>query len=138
MTEKIINFVRTNKKTALYVFVLVVGVILILISGSIFGDAEEEHSAKTDYEERLCEELEKLCSSVDGVGRCRVYVTFSRGEQNTYKGSNLVETRPPKVEGVTVVCRGADSERVEAELCEMISALFGIGYNRIAILKLNS
>ena len=99
-----------------------------------------ESSLNTDseYEEKLESEIEKLCSSVDGVGKCRVFITFKRGEQNTYKGSNLIETKPPEVLGVTVVCRGGDSEAVKQELSEMLSALFDIGYNRIAIMKLNS
>ena len=61
-------------------------------------------------------------------------VTFSRGEENTYKGSKLTESRPPEVLGVTVVCDGGDNATVRARLTEMLSALFGIGSNRIAVL----
>ena len=83
------------------------------------------------------EELADMCSSVSGVGRCKVTVTFERGEERVYKGSLLIESKPPKVLGVTVVCKGADSDLVRAEIVGMMSALFDIGANRIAVLKLN-
>jgi stage III sporulation protein AG len=55
-----------------------------------------------------------------------------------YKGSSVVERKPPKVKGVTIACRGADSDGVRSQLTEMMTALFDIGSNRVAILKLNS
>ena len=91
-----------------------------------------------EYKELLEAEIESLCSDVSGVGRCRVFITFERGVQDTYKGSNIIESKPPKVLGVTVVCTGGDSDAVKSSVTEMISALFDIGYNRVAVLKLNS
>ena len=90
----------------------------------------------SEYKLKVEGELSELCSLVDGVGRCYVYVTFERGSENTYKSGNLIETRPPKVMGVSVVCRGAESARVKSELTELITSLFGIGANRVKILKL--
>ena len=120
---------------------ILLGLILIL-SSSFSEDAKNENRNEIvtldEYKERLEEEIRELCSSVDGVGKCRVTVTFERGEQNVYKGSSVIETKPPKVQGISVVCRGADSDRVRIELTELLTALFDIGSNRVAILKLNS
>ena len=120
---------------------ILLGLILIL-SSSFSGDAKNKNRNETvtldEYKERLEEEIRELCSSVDGVGKCRVTVTFERGEQNVYKGSSVIETKPPRVQGISVVCRGADSDRVRIELTELLTALFDIGSNRVAILKLNS
>lgn len=108
---------------------------LLLVALSSVNKTEVTDSADlSEYKEELEERLERLCSEVDGVGRCTVMVTFSRGEENTYKGSKLTESRPPEVLGVTVVCDGGDNATVRARLTEMLSALFGIGSNRIAVL----
>ena len=139
LDKGIFHFLKENKKTVGIALLLLFGVLLILFSAP---RASEEKSSDTrtlaEYKAELEAELASICSDVRGVGACRVFVTFERGEQNSYKGSTLIESKPPKVQGVTVVCRGADASQVQSELTEMLSALFGIGANRIAILKLNS
>ena len=80
----------------------------------------------------------KTISKCNSIKFCKVFITFSTGEEKIYRAGTLIETKPPSVLGVTVICRGADSEEVRYALVEMLTALFGIGSNRIAILKLNS
>ena len=128
-----------NKKRALILFLLGVGV-LFLVFGS-FSDTKNEASSEqaglSEYKKLLEAELEELCSSVDGVGKCRVTVSFERGEELKYKGNTLIESTPPRVLGICVVCRGADSYEVCKELTDMLSSLFDIGTNRVSVLKLN-
>ena len=117
------------------------GLIFIGISSTSKNkSSDEENSDITldEYREILEQELASLCSGVEGVGKCRVFITFDKGAQNTYKGSSLIETKPPHVSGVTVVCHGGESDKVKGALTQMITALFGIGSNRVAILKLNA
>ncbi len=114
---------------------LLVGLFLI---SAPFSEAAEEAS-RTDpleeYKKTLEAEVASLASGVKGVGKCRVLITFERGAQYTYKSGELVETRPPLVLGVTVVCSGAESDLVRARLTEMLTALFDIPSNRVAVLK---
>ena len=133
-------FARKNKKTLSVILLLIVGIFLLIFSSSGFSEKSTERSVDTlaEYKRSLENELAEMCSSVRGVGKCRVSVSFERGEERLYKGSNLIESKPPKVMGVTVVCKGGDSDAVKAEVVDMMSALFGIGSNRIAVLKLNS
>ena len=63
-------------------------------------------------------------------------ITFERGEERTYKGSQIIETKPPRVLGVSVLCEGGASDRVRAEITEMLCALFDIGANRVSVLPL--
>ena len=117
---------------------LIVGILLIVISSFGKDSAKEsEGESLSEYKERLEGEIASLCSDVDGVGKCKVFITFERGEQNIYKGSLVTESKPPKILGVTVICRGAGSDEVRHELTEMLTALFDIGSNRVAVLKLN-
>ncbi len=131
--DKIFTFFKEKKKIALIFILLSIGLLLVALS-SIEQTDENDSDSLSEYKEELEERLEKLCSEVDGVGKCTVMVTFSRGEENTYKGNQIIETRPPEVLGVTVVCDGGDSTAVKARLVQMLSALFDIGSNRIAVL----
>lgn len=129
--------IEKNKKTLFIILLLFLGVLMILLSSSSTAEEPQPNDELAEYKRQLEEELSELCASVSGVGRCRVTVTFERGEESLYKGSQLIESKPPRVLGVTVVCKGADSDKVRGELTAMMSALFDIGSNRIAILKLN-
>lgn len=133
-------FIKENKRILKIGLIAALGIILILISSSVGTSETKKNGGEItldEYKERLEAELSDLCSDVRGVGKCRVFVTFERGEQNTYKGSAITETKPPKVLGITVICKGADSDRVRSELTDMLTSLFDIGSNRVAVLKLN-
>ena len=118
--------------------VALLGIVLLAFSGSGEEVKDDGKDSLEEYRSRLESELSSLCASVDGVGRCKVFITFARGEANSYKGSTVIETRPPLVMGVSVVCDGGDSERIKSELVRMICAAFDIGTNRVAVMKLNS
>lgn len=140
LLEKITSVFKDKKKFMGVVLLVSLGIMLLAFSSS----GGEEHSAVAsemtleEYKRRTEEELSELCSSVEGVGKCRVTLTFERGAENSYKGSNLIESKPPKVLGVSVVCRGGDLDSVKSELTSLFQALYGIGSNRISVLKLNS
>lgn len=131
-----------SKKALTVALVAIVGILLIALSSSR-GESEASYGeggeiSLEEYKINMENEISSLCSSVSGVGKCRVYITFERGEETVYKGSSVVETKPPKVKGVMIACRGADIDGVRSQLTEMMTALFDIGSNRVAILKLNS
>ena len=137
--DKVKDYAQKNKGSVLLFALLILGVFLLAFSSASAPETEAQENTQSleEYKARLEEELSAVCSSVSGVGRCKVTVTFERGEEKIYKGSSVIETRPPKVLGVTVVCKGADSDKVRSEIIDMMSALFDIGTNRIAVLKLN-
>lgn len=125
-----------NKKTLIVIGLIVCGLLLAVFAG---GKGAENSEAVTlaEYKENMEKELEKLCSSVSGVGKCEVTLSFSRGEEIIYKSGKQTETKPPEVMGVAIACRGADSARVRQDLTELFTSLYDIPSNRVAILKLN-
>lgn len=123
-------------RVALLIFVFIIGVGIVFGSGGEDKESVKEKSLE-EYKSELEAELSELCSSVRGVGKCKVSVSFSRGAENSYKGSMLVETKPPEVLGVIIVCKGADSDAVRRDLTELITSLYAIPSSRVAILKLN-
>lgn len=132
---------KRNKKFVAVALIAVLGILLIIISSSHSdGEASHEKTEETsleEYKRNMESEIESLCSAVEGVGKCRVFITFERGEETIYKGSSVIEIKPPKVKGVMIACRGAEKDNVRGALTDMMTALFDIGSNRVAILKLN-
>ena len=89
------------------------GLLILIFAGLPSFDTEEPEPL---------DEITAICSSVGGVGRCRVITTTdSDGD----------------IAAVAVLCDGADSVEVRNRLCRLISSLYGIGYNRISILKIS-
>lgn len=123
ITVRIAEFIKKRKRLILICAALVLGI--ILIAASTAPDASSD--TDTDAVE---EKLEKMCTSLEGVGSCRVMVTYKQVEKRY--GQSEVRI----VESVAVVCKGADRAGVRRELTEMLSALFGIGTNRIHISKM--
>lgn len=139
MNKDFVSFIKKNGKLVKIFAVVLLGALLIAASSS-GGSSKNSESHKTldEYKSEIESELCALCSEVEGVGRCRVFVTLLSGEENVYKGSTVIATKPPRVLGVTVICSGALDVGVKGALIEMISSLYAIGTNRVSVLKLNS
>ena len=139
MDSGLLSFIKGNKMLWRVGLFIALGIALIIISSAFDVNASsvQEADSLDEYKEKLEERLAELCSEVEGVGKCRVLLTFERGEQSTYKNGVIIENKPPKVMGVTIVCQGADYDYVRRELTDMATALFDIGSNHVSILKLN-
>ena len=117
-----------KKKIAKPLFLLFIGVVLVTIALGT-GSAASESGAVSDSDAVA---LESLLSEVEGVGRCRVLISYEQIDAGYYsKGAEK------RVYAVIVVCRGAKSAKVEARIREAVSSLYGIGYNRVTVLKMN-
>jgi hypothetical protein len=118
---------------------LVLGVALLLFASSGSKKTEEkgEQNDLSAYGEALEKRLESLCAQVEGVGLAEVMVTFESGASTEYRGSTQIAMRPPKVQGVTVLCTGGRATDVRAALTEMLGALLDIGASRICVLPLS-
>lgn len=134
MPEKIKRFLG-RKEIRVLLPILIGGILLLVLAGRGTDTAKTDESSPLDAQREAAEEeLAALCREVDGVGKCRVMITFEGGAKRSYSGGKLVYEEPPKVSGVSVVCTGGDRVQVRAALTEMIAALYGIGANRISIL----
>ena len=134
--SEIRKYLVEDKKRILALVAALVGLALLFIPASSSKKGEENAEDLSSYKSVLEDELAELCSSIDGVGKCRVSVTFSEGERKEYKSGNVVSSAPPKVLGITVVCEGGDKIEVKRSLSECLTALFDIGSNRVCIQKL--
>lgn len=95
--------------------VLLVGLLLILLSG-IGGEKAAEAAGE---EERAAE----MCSLIEGVGECRVMMTYRQGEEQ-------------QVYAVLVLCEGGESVEVREKITSLFTSLYGIGSHRVEIQRL--
>ena len=110
--NNIIEFLR-NAITPKIALAVGLGILLLMLAALPLWQTEQADDIS---------ELGELCSAVFGVGRCRVMTTCdSDGE----------------IVAVAVLCDGAESAEVRTRLSKLISSLYGIGYNRISILKIS-
>ena len=105
-----ISFIKKNKTALILILIILIGILLLCLPSNKLSGGESE-------EKRLAE----LCSAIDGVGECSVLLNMKDGE----------------VVSVAILCEGADSSEVEADIKELVSSLYGIGYNKVTVLKLS-
>lgn len=95
---------------------MLLGLILILIGNEQTG----EKIAVTRTEEMRATEM---CAMMDGVGDCRVMMTYRPDSDEVY--------------AVLVLCDGAESVAVRERITSLFTSLYGIGSHRVEIEKLN-
>ena len=118
-----VAYLKGHKKLLLTATVLIFGLALIFIGGG----TDESKASDLEGEERIEARLEELCSSIEGVGECKVMVKC-RTEGKSYSSSGEVV-----VESVVILCRGAKNDRIRKELTDLAVSLYGIGANRVKI-----
>ena len=94
---------------------LFIGVLLLVVCTGFDGEKAEE---TVDEEARIAE----MCSMTEGVGECRVMLTLDPDG---------------RVTAVAVLCEGADRAEVRRRITDMLTSLYGIGTNRISVLKIS-
>ena len=134
--KKLMAFFCSNKKISIIIILALLLLILVSLTGAESEEKSQSAPSLSSYEKSLEADLSELCSSIEGVGKCRVYVSFYKGEESVYKNGVLVEYNPPRVLGVSVVCQGGERADVKRELTELLCSLFDLGSNRVKISKL--
>ena len=129
------ELLKGDKRKILTVVLLAAGLLLMLFSSKVGSTESAAENSLSKYKRELEKDLSELCSSIDGVGRCEVRITFSEGERVEYRGTNKVSETPPKVLGVSIVCDGGGRADVRAAITECMVALFDIGANRVAVAR---
>lgn len=85
--KKIILRIKSDKKAMLIIFIGLLGIILIMLSGS-----ESEKKTETDNnnqqiilsERELACDVEKFIENIDGAGKSKVILTFDSFEETVY------------------------------------------------------
>ncbi len=114
--NKIRDFLKSEGISRLIAPIAIGLAMLLLLSlvGNNDGKSEEEKAAAQPT-------LAEMCTAIDGAGECKVMLTYGdKGE---------------KVTAAAVIYTGGGGLETERELKELISSLYGIGTNRIAVIS---
>lgn len=133
--NNLLSYLKRDKKRFIIILAALVCAALMLLSLNSGGNNESSDGLES-YREDLEGEIASLCKTIDGVGRCRVKVTFSEGESRQYRSSTLISSSPPKVLGVAVVCDGGGNDEVRRAVVDCMTSLFDIGSNRVCVLQM--
>lgn len=159
--------IKSDKKTILIIITGFLGILLIFISEIPTQKDEftENHSNEPYYINEEKNELEKIISKINGVGRVSVMITYKGTAENVYaqnlseqndeaktkkeeeliildKGNTedglLLKEIYPEITGIAVVCEGGGDPTTKTEITQMLKALYNIGSNNISISEMNS
>lgn len=159
MKERILEWFRADSRAAWALLGLgILGMVLIAGGGSSGEPAcqTSENQGWEGYQESLELRLETLIGEIQGVGKVSVMVTLETAEETVYAldtreseqsleeehvllsgDKPLVETVwYPQVQGVAVVCQGAEDVSVRSQITQIASVLTGVTTNRISIAKM--
>ena len=155
-----------DKKPLLIVFLGVVGMLCLLLSGrggttSVKSEAPDEN----EVQRTVTNQLESLLRTVEGVGKVKVCVTVDRLRTDVYavnteqtsepdrtqksdkyvfaetgsdKHGLVLYTVMPEIRGVAVSCEGGGSSVIRQEVTRLIGAALGLPANRIWVTKMQS
>ncbi|MBQ8824761.1 MAG: hypothetical protein IJZ64_05955 [Ruminococcus sp.] len=129
----------------------------------ILSDISNNNEDTTKYCDNLNSKLEKILSSIDGVGECHVCVTTNgtsqysyakNKDESTWNEKQEVEQKyvilkkenneipiiesiyNPEINGVVIVCEGGNSNVVKEKVYKAVSALLNIKTDKIYVDKL--
>ena len=162
------NFKNSDKKLKLALIIGIAGMLMLGISEAVPHEKKSDTPQSTSYSEyndELEQKTERIISSIDGVGECRVMITLKNSNESVYaknyqENSNdsnysheseyvlydgesgespvLIKEYFPEIKGVVVLCSGADDTAVRESVINCVSALFGIPTTKISVTRLGS
>lgn len=143
--------------------VIAVGIVLMVLPSRKDASPASEEFATVQSFESIEEQLEKILSQIRDVGKVQVMLTEQTGSETIYQvdedrteeegslrlktetvilsgsgtHSGLVQTvTPPTYLGAIIVCQGAGSPSVRLAVANAVSAVTGIGMDRISVLEM--
>ena len=150
------------------VFVLLgggLGVLLLLFGGGIYGGKESDdeqgispsvYDDANAYAQTLERRVADICSSVEGAGEVKVFVSLKGGYRTVYavdsqsnstgykneivmsgsgsdKSAVICAYENPEIAGVGIVCSGAQNAQTREKLVCLVSSALNIGTNKIFV-----
>ena len=143
--------------------ILALGALLLLLPSRGTGKAAQDTQPQvqqTQPEDDMRQALSRLLSSMEGVGRVELLLTTSGSDevfyqtdvrqsgetseettvfsanQSAQKTPVVTKTKKASYAGAVVVCDGADSAVVRLRIVQAVSALTGLGSDKISVIKM--
>ncbi len=128
-------------------------------------EKDDTDTACIQYVQKLESQTEDILSSMSGVGKCKVMITLKNSDENVYAQNNdtnssdssysesneyifqdsgssnepvVVKKYYPQVQGVVIVCEGADDVYTKEKIINSVASLYNISTSKITVSKINS
>lgn len=117
------------KKSSILILLLIIGFVLLGLSGSFSSTQEKTESTEKPTEFELCEtrcekRIALLVEEIYGIQEASVLVTLDE----------LPSTKErPRVRGVAIVCRGEETPELRLKVVMLISSALGISSDKIYV-----
>ena len=123
------------KKYQYVLLVALVGAVLLLIPS---GEKPAETAAPEEGQQFRLEELEKrleqALGQIEGAGEVHAVLTLKSGSRQVLEVVPL-QTLAPEYQGALIVCQGGGDPAVRLNILQAVSALTGLGADKISICK---
>ena len=119
LDNKIREFLSADSSAVKLAGVMLLGLALILLGSLTTRSDKTTLPVQQTDDERMAE----ICSQMEGVGECRVFMTYSSDGEDVF--------------AALVLCDGADSVLVREKITSLFTSLYGIGSHRVEIQRLN-
>lgn len=135
------NFLSSDKGRNILIIVAIMVIGLIFITGMFDNEKStvEDSLSTSQYKTSLESEIQTMVNSIEGIGQSEVLLTIDCSYEYVYldDGKTLQKIIEPTIRGVAVVCEGADSAVVCAEITDLLTTLLNIPSNKVCISKLS-
>ncbi len=135
------NFLSSDKGRNILIIVAIIVIGLIFITGMFDNEKStvEDSLSTSQYKTSLESEIQTMVDSIEGIGQSEVLLTIDCSYEYVYldDGKTLQKIIEPTIRGVAVVCEGADSAVVCAEITDLLTTLLNIPSNKVCISKLS-
>lgn len=139
-TEKIKDFMTTQKGIRIAVAVGLSAVVLIFLSSYVDFSGLSSSKTGEEYTEELRTSLLEIISEIDGVGDAKIFLTMDNSGENVYLSNSDTKTKSiePTVRGVVIVCSGGDDPIVVDRVLSAVTKSLDISSDKVSITKLRS
>ena len=134
---------KTEKKVWIPVCIGILAIFLLALSEFLpQGQTEsKENTISTESEDAYCEALENRLAAVISEVENAVCISAAYSEYVLIDGAGgdagmVLRTQTPEVQGVIVVCDGANLPEVAGAITQAVSTALGVGTDRVSILKM--
>lgn len=122
--NSIISKVKNIKHIEIYIAIILVFLLIVIY----FLFVKKDTSIQTK-DESLSTQISQILSNIEGVGKCQVLITYV-DEVNVLSDKNT-----NNVQGVVVVCEGANNVKVVEDIVTAIRALLNVSSFNIKVYK---
>ena len=130
------NFSFLKEKGSKYIIWIILGVLVLIVAIPVQEESQSEAPLVSEEvtQGELESKLEKVLSSMEGVGDVAVMITVKESSSDLFSDTK----EEGEVLGVVVVAEGAGKTEVNAKILDTVKALFGIEVHKISIVKMQS